>query len=79
MNYESGLYSDCPAGCQEHEHCDACGRGYEHVYHVPDWMWAKLHERAPAGLLCPCCAVMRAYRVGMQFGIEAVTPKGKEK
>ncbi len=43
----------------ECEHCDECGRAYCDVYDLPDALWALIHERAPAGLLCPTCALRR--------------------
>ncbi len=45
---------------QEGEHCDDCGSAYSDVYRVDEDLWALLHERAPAGLLCPSCLVRRA-------------------
>ena len=45
------------------EHCDDCGRAYSDVYWLDDDLWMLLHERAPAGLLCPSCVVRRALNL----------------
>jgi hypothetical protein len=48
------------------ERCDDCGNRYDDVYWIDDDLWALIHERAPAGLLCPSCAVRR--------GVTAIRP-----
>lgn len=46
------------------ETCNDCHQPYADVYWIDDELWARLHERAPAGLLCPSCLVRRALAKG---------------
>lgn len=62
------LVSDDPGGT---EPCDQCGRFYATVYHLPDEVWALIHDRAPGGLLCPGCADRRAAEAGAVLYWEA--------
>ncbi len=53
---------------EEGEKCDQCDRHYLDVYSVPDGVWALIHDRAPAGLLCPTCALDRVARLYLDKG-----------
>jgi hypothetical protein len=60
VELEREVYPELIVRTNEGEHCDDCGNQYEDVYWIDDDLWALLHERAPAGLLCPSCAIRRA-------------------
>ncbi len=55
------LYLDIATQPQQDdgEKCNDCGKIYLDVYATPDDVWKQIHERAPAGLLCPTCAWIR--------------------
>jgi hypothetical protein len=57
------------------ERCEDCGSFYDVTYHIPDEVWALIHERAPAGLLCPFCAHIRARKHGITLWWEAAVNK----
>lgn len=54
------------------EHCDECGRQYCDVYYLPDSIWARIHERAPGGLLCPTCALARVAGLVLKADIHEI-------
>jgi hypothetical protein len=57
----------------EGEHCQECGCAYDEVYLLPDEIWAKISPKpAPAGLLCPVCALNRVVHL-----LEAQQKEGK--
>ena len=43
------------------EKCEMCGKRYEEVYDVPDWMWKKVTgKKNGSGLLCMSCFDIKA-------------------
>ena len=53
-----------PSAAPSGEECDCCGILYAQTYHVPDELWAKVHEREPSGLLCLTCCDRRLQAMG---------------
>lgn len=47
----------------EGERCDQCGARYLEVYWLPDSWWHMICPRAPAGLLCPLCALEKLRKM----------------
>lgn len=46
----------------ESERCEDCDSPYDDVYWLDQDLWDLIHERSPAGTLCPSCAVRRAMK-----------------
>jgi len=83
--HPNGIPSTAPSGTAkvpegwDGEHCQACGRGYDDVYSVPDAVWERISPKQVdgfkgGGLLCPTCALERVCRLLAA----APSPEGKE-
>jgi len=64
MGYKVASEAVAVMEVEEGEHCQVCGRAYSDVYSLPDKLWEKITPKlAPAGLLCPTCALSRLANV----------------
>jgi len=53
------------------EVCQECGHAYDYVYSVPYEIWARISPKpAPAGLLCPVCALNKIAASSQNVGAE---------